>query len=203
MNVKELDKKEIETIYKGRLLTDFPENEVKPFALTEAFIKDGCYKGYGYFDGEELLAYAFFLIIDKTALLDHIAVTGARRNAGIGGLFLRELTQNTFKEYRIVAEVENPEYASNEEDKNLMERRIGFYLRNGWRISRENVKLYYTNYNLISIGTASSATDADVLDIYRKYIVYLKNTAARMAPQMMNDWEKGLDLRLLGWVREE
>jgi len=197
METRALDFNQIIEIYENRIFQDFSENEVKPTKLVELYYEDGKYSGYGYFDGEELLAYAFFIVIDDAYLSDHIAVTGTRKNCGIGTKFLNDLTGNIFKGKKVIGEVEDPEFAKNESDKTIMERRIGFYDRNGWKVHGIKIKLYFVDYLLISIDSNLVLSDSIVLEDYKKFINYQKDLVMKLKPEFFDEWKKGISQNLL------
>ncbi|MER2055369.1 MAG: hypothetical protein ABTB30_08805 [Clostridia bacterium] len=74
MDVGLLTLPEIREIYRKRLKHDFPANEAKPLAMIEKAFRDGRYRCYGVREGDDLLAYAFFVLTGDLYLLDYYAV---------------------------------------------------------------------------------------------------------------------------------
>lgn len=150
MEIKLLDDEERRSIYHGQLQKDFHSSEIKPYSLMEKLAAEQKYPCYGLFEQGELKGYAFFVKDNKTLLLDYFAVLSEYRNEGLGGRFLRELQEYVTKEKLILfAEVENPVYALEGESRDLMNRRIQFYLRNGFRLSKVWCRVFTDEYIII------------------------------------------------------
>ena len=84
MDIGLLTLPEIREIYRKRLKHDFPANEVKPLARIEKAFRDGRYRCYGVREGDDLLAYAFFVLTGDLYLLDYYAVKKDLSGSGIG-----------------------------------------------------------------------------------------------------------------------
>jgi ribosomal protein S18 acetylase RimI-like enzyme len=72
----------------------------------------------------------------RDAVLEYLAVDAALRNIGFGGRILRYLRRELAAPAEaaisgLLFEVERPEDARNDEDRELRERRVDFYRRNG------------------------------------------------------------------------
>ena len=121
------------TWYERELLSTFPPHECKPLEDIEEQIARGCYKLIGFWEGEELLGYAGLLSRPEqpeVVLLDYLGVTAARRNGGVGSKILRQLEQMYAGWAMLLAEAEAPDGGG---EDGLRRRRIGFYLRCGFR----------------------------------------------------------------------
>lgn len=130
---KELPAEEVIRIYSTIAPLHFPKAELKPVENVKNYLENGLYTGYGFYENETLLAYALFLILPKERklLLDYYAVLEEYRNDGIGSAFLRSLQTTLTSADGIYIESENPDYAKNEQEKAIQEKRIDFYHRNG------------------------------------------------------------------------
>lgn len=160
MEIRLLDDEERRNIYHGHLQKDFHQSEIKPYALMEALAAEQRYPCYGLFEQGELKGYAFFVKDEKghTLLLDYFAVVCEYRNEGLGGGFLRELQEYVMKEdLTLFAEVENPAYAIDEQSRDLMNRRIQFYLRNGFKLSKVWSRVFTDEYQIIYFNEKLSA----------------------------------------------
>jgi len=133
MLIRTLTKKERESVYYDRILTDVPPNEIKTFPYLESLLLQGVYRCLGLFDGARLMGYAYFSCLpdEQIEILDFFAVCAENRDIGVGGVFLRLLTDMERGVHVPVGEVEDPDYAEGEEKKTRV-RRIAFYERNGW-----------------------------------------------------------------------
>ncbi len=150
MEIRLLDDEERRSIYHGQLQKDFHSSEIKSYSLMEKLAAEQKYPCYGLFEQGALKGYAFFVKDKKTLFLDYFAVLREYRNEGLGGCFLRELQKYVIKEdLALFAEVENPAYACEEESRDLMNRRIQFYLRNGFRLSKVWCRVFTDEYIII------------------------------------------------------
>jgi ribosomal protein S18 acetylase RimI-like enzyme len=98
---------------------------------------DGTRDCYLAADGDELQGLAAVLPLHgcPAVFLEYLAVAPAARNAGIGARilgYLRELTGTARPGTEgVIFEVDRPEDATDSAERDLRERRIGFYQRNG------------------------------------------------------------------------
>lgn len=130
---RELSAEEVLRIYSSVAPLHFPKAELKPVENVKKYLGNGLYIGYGFYENETLLAYALFLTLPKERklLLDYYAVLEEYRNDGIGSAFLQSLQTTLTCADGIYIESENPDYAENEQEKMIREKRISFYYRNG------------------------------------------------------------------------
>lgn len=152
MEIRLLVEEERRNIYHGHLQKDFHQSEIKSYSLMEKLAAEKKYPCYGLFEQRELKGYAFFVMEEngRTLLLDYFAVVCEYRNEGLGGGFLRELQEHVIKEdLTLLAEVENPSYAMDEQSRDLMNRRIQFYLRNGFQLSKVWSRVFTDEYQII------------------------------------------------------
>lgn len=130
---RELTIEEVLDIYSSIAPLHFPKAELKPVENVKKYLENGLYTGYGFYENETLLAYALFLHLPKKRklLLDYYAVLEEYRNDGIGSAFLQSLRAELTCADGIYIEAENPDYAENDQEKGIQEKRIAFYDRNG------------------------------------------------------------------------
>lgn len=138
--IQRLSNEEILSIYTTHSIRHFPADELKPASSVKRLAEDGIYIGYGLFEKENtshsaplLLCYAFFTVIPQreNILLDYFAVMEDYRSHGIGSIFLN-YARSTITEYSgILIESENPDYAADEEELIIQNKRLDFYHRNG------------------------------------------------------------------------
>ena len=137
MQIRKFDLDSLKHVYTEHLIFDFRKEEIKPFALLSALYEQGCYEGYGaYLDDGTLLAYALFVSDGEHSdvILDYYAVTRGGRGKGTGSAFLSELIE-VFSSRLMLLEVENDAFAADDEERTVMQRRLGFYERLGVRRS--------------------------------------------------------------------
>ena len=134
-----LGKDDIRAVYKYLLCRDFPKSERKPLSAILRAYRRGDYQAFGLTeDGETILAYAFFVRTGEDYLLDYLATDADRRSQGIGSAFLSLLKEHFRPAASLIAEVEDPDAAGNEEERVIRTRRLAFYEKNGF------VKTNYT-----------------------------------------------------------
>ena len=163
MKLVELSKEERKNIYNKHMLNDFHKSEVKPLDMLERLIKEGHYICYGFFKDERLLGYAYFIKIKDSILMDYLAVIPKYRSMGYGSRFL-QIIEHTFEEKytSLLAEVENPRFALNKEDKLNRERRILFYLKNGFEVSKIETCVLEDQYLIIKLNLDKKLDDEEV-----------------------------------------
>ncbi len=150
-DIRELTISDIKDIYHRYMKKDFPPGELRPYHAMESLYKDGRYLGFGFFEGDELLAYAC-LIFGKDreyAMLDLFAVIPELRDKGIGSTFLKELAPLIPVKNGTFIEAESPETAKDEEERKIRQKRIAFYTRNGVCVSDSRCLLFHVDYNIL------------------------------------------------------
>ncbi|SHK69001.1 hypothetical protein SAMN02745243_03512 [Hespellia stercorisuis DSM 15480] len=157
--IKELSQNEFWEIYRTQMKQDFPKSEIRREDNFENLWRDQKYLALGWYEekpgnGQQkecsLTGYAFFVIAEDAVLLDYFAVLADQRGNGSGGRFL-EAMKTYFAERTdcILLEVENPEYAVDENDRKLRERRIAFYERHGVFFSKVETRVFTDEYLIL------------------------------------------------------
>ncbi len=176
MQLRKLDSQEILSIYTDHSVRHFPRNERKPISSIRRMAKEGIYTGYGLFEKEgELLAYGFFTILPdkKTILLDYFAVMEQYRSCGIGSSFLK-YTETALADYDgILIESENPDYAANEEERLVRDKRIAFYNRNGAIFTGILAKAFGVHYKVLFFPILSTPEKDSLCDDLRAIYQYM------------------------------
>lgn len=159
MYCQKLKDKEVIELYSVTAKNHFPEAELKPVERVCSFLEDGRYLCYGLFEEAALLGYAFFLKPENAdfLLLDYYAVMEEYRNRKLGSVFLGLLKEELAgqKESLITGffiESENPDFAEGAEERDLRERRIGFYLRNGACLTEITSRLFGVDYRILYVA---------------------------------------------------
>lgn len=156
MECRKLTKEELIFIYETYAALHFPKEELKPVKAIERLWEERKYMAYGLYEKEELVAYACFVQLpeSKTLLLDYYAVLELYRGGGAGGEFLKLLQTKLTDCTGIYIESEEPGSAVNEEEKNIRERRIGFYQRNGAEAAGMFSVLFGVAYRILYLPCA-------------------------------------------------
>ncbi|MCC8075121.1 MAG: GNAT family N-acetyltransferase [Clostridiales bacterium] len=156
MNVlKRLEPDELRIVYKEHIREDFPRGERRPLFAMEKMRKAGRYDCYGYYRDDKLIAYACYILPQSGsyALLDYFAVVPELRGQGIGGEFLRSLKGTVSAKSGVFIEAESPDSAKSEDERQIRERRIRFYLSNGAKRTNSRCLLFGVDYNILLIST--------------------------------------------------
>ena len=177
MNIEVLTLPEIRDVYRHLLKYDFPDDERKPLSRIEKSLEKGQYLCYGIKDGSGIAAYAFFVVIENLYLLDYFAVRKDLRGTGVGSRFLKELYGNQFRNVScVLVEVDDPAYADSEEEKEIRERRLSFYLKNGLRDTGARCRAFGVHFLILECPAGDTHTREDAGEIYsRIYRAILPN----------------------------
>ena len=134
----------------------FPPAELKPLANILAMCRDGCYRPWCLFDGEEIVGECFlWLGRPGWGLLDYLCVAEAHRNRGVGAAILQKLPQAE-PEMVVFGESEAPIHAP---DPALAERRLGFYARNGLRMAGYDTEMFGVHYKTLYLAPGPVADE--------------------------------------------
>lgn len=166
MNIRELTRNELKTIYETEMVRTFPPSELKPFSAMEQLLDRGRYRPLGLFEDDGTLASYLLLWTDESgqyALGDYLGTVASRRNGGLGAKFL-QMVFSGFPEFKcILGEAEAPDSGDPATDA-LRRRRLAFYERNGMRRLNYDCALFGVHYRCLVHGNVS---DAEALEVHR------------------------------------
>lgn len=169
MNIVLLTLPEVRGIYRERMTDDFPENELKSLAMIEKVFREGRYLCYGAREGADILAYAFFVLTGDLCMLDYFAVKKDLRGSGIGSGFLKELGIRCLKEaVCVLAEVDDPSFAGNDEEKAVCERRLDFYLKNGLLDTGARARAFGADFLILEFPKDEPLSRAEAGEFYAR-----------------------------------
>ena len=163
------DKNQVKYIYEIRMVEDFPKDELKPLDIILTAMDRGFYEFLGLFDGSELIGYVSLVNIDDDYLVDYLATLPRHRNKGAGSELMRLLEQYLKGRGRVIVEVENPDYAENDADRDIQTRRLGFYKRNGCVDTGLRVRCFGVPYIILEIEGISSKEKTDIWELYQSF----------------------------------
>lgn len=153
--VRHLTDEEIIDIYLTYGKRHFPESELKPVSVIRELIAGKSYIGLGMFkENNSLVGYALFTRSDNTdmILLDYYAILEEYRQNRAGSKFLSRIKDEFKNSERIPAgiliETEDIEYALNEEETDIRQRRDSFYTRNNALLTGIKSFVAGVNYNI-------------------------------------------------------
>ena len=146
----------MQTVYDIDMKAAFPAAELKPLSAIRRMWREGRYKPYCLFDGDDIVGECFlWLGHPGWALLDYLCVSPKARNAGLGALILaklREVEPGTV----IFGEAEAPEHAP---DPAMAKRRLGFYARNGLRTAGYDTEVFGVHYKTLYLADRQVAEE--------------------------------------------
>ena len=162
---------QLRTIYDRDLTVSFPPAELKPLRNMEQMWKDGWYKPYCLFDGDDIIGEAFlWLGHPGWALLDYLCVAPGARNGGLGSSLLLKL-QETEGDTVIFGESEDPADAP---DPDMARRRLGFYARNGLKVAGYDTEMFGVHYKTLYLAK----NEVDETALMREHRFVYENTFA-------------------------
>ena len=151
--IRKADFKELRLFYDW-MKKQFHPGELKSLPHIEQMCLKERYCAFGLWDADELIAYALMANTypgeTMIYLLDYYAVLPQYQDAGWGSRFLHMLRE-ALRGDAIIFEVEDPDYAPDEEERAHWQRRIRFYEKNGCMHTPVKLNLYgfdYTNMQL-------------------------------------------------------
>ena len=168
MKLSKLNAAQLSWLYEAELKQAFPPEELKPLKVMLPMMEQGRYQALGLYEGEELLGYALLWLEPGIpfALLDYLGTMAGKRNRGLGTVML-DLLADYYRDYRgIFGEAEAPENGD-PAGEGLRRRRLGFYLRNGFRYGGYDCALFGVHYQTLIRGQ-EDVTPEELLAVHRK-----------------------------------
>lgn len=150
MELKLLNKEELTSLYQHEMVFDFPKAELKPLSGMLRLMNRGHYEPLLAVEEGEPLGYAIMWLPEagKGALLEYLGVLRGMRNGGIGSRMLALLGA---RYGQLFGEVEAPD-SSDSAENDLRRHRVGFYLRNGFRLLDYECALFGVHFQCIYLG---------------------------------------------------
>lgn len=164
MEIRELSRDQVISLYETRIQHDFPPDEVKPLAHVLNLLERGVYKTFGLFDDNALVAYLFVAIEKKIgyALIDFLAVAPDRRGKGYGSYFMEHLSELVPGYKGALLEVEDPDMAADADDLKIREARIRLYTRLGARLTNIFSRTNNVDFRILYMPLNEAADDEAV-----------------------------------------
>lgn len=166
MNLRELSTEEFEDIYDRYLIVDFPKDEVKPLERILTTMKAGLCCAYGLFDGDLLKGYAVFILPKglEYGLLDYLAIVKEYRGTGVGHTFFDLIGDTLVRKVSslkgLFIESENIEFARNDVEREIREKRISFYRQNHCEFTSLGSRLFGVTYSIMVYRFDRGMSDA-------------------------------------------
>ena len=155
---------QLRRIYETDMKESFPPAELKPLSAIERMWQAGKYRPWCLFDEEQLVGLGFLWLGEdpRWALLDYLCVSPGCRNAGLGSEIVR-LLKEAEPGAVIFCEAEAPVHAP---DPAMAERRLGFYLRNGMRMSGYDTDIFGVHYKTLYLADRE-VDDEELMEAHR------------------------------------
>ena len=169
MQLVKLTRTQVKRVYLRFLRKDFPDNERKSLGMILRSLDAGTYRCFGGFEEGKLVAYAFLVKHGERYLLDYLAAIPAKRGQGVGSALLRLLKEQLAGAQSVVAEVEDPAQAETAAEKELRERRLRFYLRNGFADPDVRFVTFGVPYQVIELVLDAPHSPEEVRELYRAH----------------------------------
>lgn len=169
MELRELSPEQMTEIYNRYMMTDFPQDELKPLGRILDMIRTGLCCAYGLYedekDGGELRGYATFIVPDglRYGLLDYLAVLKEYRGTGVGHAFFHLVGDTLTARYPALRgffiESEAVAYAVDEREHQIREKRISFYTQNKCLKTPLGSRLFGVTYSILLYDFYSGTGD--------------------------------------------
>ena len=148
--LKKIKFKEFKDLYRKHIVQDFPSSERPNLEGFRRRIIKYNEQVFIYEENETEKGYCIIADLDKYILVSFLAVYKETRGQGIGTKILKEIQEKYSNKKGIILEVENPDFAENEKEKNIQEKRIKFYQKSNFKIVPNlNVKLFIVNFKIM------------------------------------------------------
>ncbi len=175
-----LETQEICSVYQQYLVNDFLPEERKPLDRILTALQEQKYWCFGCFEGDTLVAYAFFVGQMQEGkryfLLDYFAVIDGRRGEGIGSQFLRLLQDSIRIANVMICEVNLPS-PDNAAEMQEYHRRMTFYERGGFVKTGVTTKAFGVPYVLLEYLQGKPHTAEKIREAYGElYRIVLPET---------------------------
>lgn len=169
MGLIDLSPAQLERLYDGALKSDFPPQELKPLNAMLALMEQGRYQALGLDDAGTLLGYALLWLEPGVpfALLDYLGTLDGRRGHGLGAAML-DLLADRYRNFRGIFGEAETDQGGDPDSQALRRRRLGFYLRNGFRYGGYDCALFGVHYQTLIRGRGD-VTPEELLAVHRRF----------------------------------
>lgn len=169
MQVESLTRQQTRKIYNDYLRKDFPDCERRPLHSILRAMRRGIYDCFALTEDGQVMAYAFFVRLNEDFLLDYFAAVEGKRGSGIGTEFLGLLQEKLRTARYVLAEVEDPDAAQNEKEREERIRRIRFYERSGFMDTGVRARTFGVEYRIIGLQTGKAFDREQICTIYTPF----------------------------------
>lgn len=184
---------EIAPWYERELCTTFAPQECKPIEDIYQLQREKRFELWGLFENNVMVGYATLWMVPgiPLVLVDYLGVTASRRNGGLGSEILGRLKAQGRP---VAVEAEKVVDGDDPAENAMRERRIGFYIRNGFKPVYPMATCGFAFQTLLYDET--DIPIADIMEYHR--LIYGENRPDVRIP--LPDGEKPI---LPHWMKEE
>lgn len=177
--LKKIKIQEFKELYRKHIVQDFPKTErpnLKGFR--RRILK---YNEKVFIFEEEKIKKGYCLVseVGEYILVTFLAVYKENRGQGIGTKILNELKEKYNNKKGILLEVENPDFAENEKEKEIQTKRIKFYEKSEFEIVPNlNIKIFFVNFRIMIYHQEEQEIERDeIVDRLKEY--YRRNVGKK------------------------
>ena len=144
-------------IYQKHMEKDFPEAEIPSLKRFKKMLEDEKQNVYVFKQDEQELAYFITMEKDNHVLISHLAVMEEFRGKGIGRNFLEAIKEFLSNKIMLIVEVETEKNATNEQEREIIEKRIRYYLKAGFKkCEKITYKLFGIDYYILIYSVSNA-----------------------------------------------
>lgn len=185
-SVRRMETTELKGFYK-HIKRDFSPGEYAPYEVLRRQIAEGVQEALVFRQGAEDLGYAICAAGNSNGyvLISLLAVFQEYRGQGIGTAFINALHSMYTKKQAVIVEVEKPELAETEKERDSRRRRIEFYEREGYYlIPGIDYSIWDVPMHLMALPLLASKEDINEGIGQIMYQIYLQLMGQRFMHKM-------------------
>ena len=161
--IKKADLEKAKQIYKY-MGEDFPKNEIPNYTGFLKLTQENIQNVYIYEENSQEIAYFVTMEKDEKVLITHLAVIKEHRGQGVGKRFLETIKNFLSNKKVLIVEVETEKNAKNEQELEVIEKRLRYYLNAGFvKCNELNYVLYNVDYYILTYSTDESSISPNML----------------------------------------
>ncbi len=178
--LKKVKIQEFKDLYRKHIVKDFPKTERPNLKGFRRRILKNNEQVFIFEENEIKKGYCLASEIGEYILVTFLAVYKENRGQGIGTKILKELKEKYENKKGILLEVENPDFAENDKEKEIQLKRIKFYEKSKFEIVPNlNIKLFFVNFKIMIYQAQKQKIEKEeIIDSLYKY--YQKNIGKKI-----------------------
>lgn len=174
-------------LYKNKMINDFPKNELPPFSTFSNIVNNNLIEGYIFKKNNEEKGYTFIRKVSGFVFIMYFAIDKNNRGQGYGKSFIEELKQYFKDENAIILEAESNLMAKDEQELNIIQKRLKFYKALEFKIiDKIKYVLYGVDYKILYYPLKMKEIDNNIIP----------EIAIRIYSEILKDMKK-LEIEIL------